>query len=349
MQVTASAEAEALRLLDDIERRYMQGPDGADAFAELRLMGADLERIDRLLWRGSWSDLVAEDCAPVLTAVARALDQARPGAGVQYALLDGNVRAALGEVRRLSAIPTPAHDGGHVPAESEQVREADLQFLDPTDDASELLSRVNAGLRMPQTKSIVRVIERGGGDTARYDALLADGTHIALGTATDVLDPRKQDARITPRTRHEVPYRTPKEWRPIGLAILRVAAADGATGGDAEKEETKEWLASFASNSTSSAELESVDLRNARELYNVLRDGTQIFRGSDRRLYVRVSHFMRHVNQTFGQRTTANDIRVRLGRLDFKRPDTAEGKLSARDGEQTASRRLLMSPIGFEL
>jgi hypothetical protein len=231
-------------------------------------------------------------------------------------------------------------------------------FLEATDDRDELLRRVTLGTRLPEGRRLVEVVERGTDEDAEFDLRLEDGTRFGVGKASAVADPRKLDTVFASRAKHELPYYTPKEWRPFAFAIMRAAVPDGTSGGKVE--EAREWLAGFGEQERSLAEPEGsgkpgllvVDLDDKEQLWRVLyHDKPSMFLGSDQRAYVRVPHLFRYINRLWGQHPTSQDLKRRLARLGFRPPNNKEGKLAARAPEDGAfsSRRYLASEPGFEV
>jgi len=227
-------------------------------------------------------------------------------------------------------------------------------FLEDTGDRDELLRRINVATRLPEGRRAVEVVERGTDEEAEYDMRLEDGTSMGLGKASAVADPRKLDNVFASRAKHELPYFTPKEWRPVAFAIMRAAVPDGTVGG--KLDEAREWLAAFGEAVADQyggggRGLPVVDLEDKEQLWRVLvHDQPSTFRGSDGRVYVRQPHLFRFINSTWGAHPTSQDLKRRLARLGFRPPRNKEGKLAVRvDDDRTASRRYLASEPGFEL
>ncbi|MDQ3729635.1 MAG: bifunctional DNA primase/polymerase [Actinomycetota bacterium] len=251
------------------------------------------------------------------------------------------------EVRRIAASVARYQPVANGESQWEQVDVQQLEeqthgdtFVEPTDDRAHLLARANNALKMPDGKRMRRVVHSGSA-LVTYAATLEDGTTIELGESHQVAhDPRRLDARIAAAAGHEPPYYTPKEWRPYGLALVRAAVAD-ETATTAE-DEIREWLGDLDFSAT-------IDLEDADTLYAALRDNIIGFRGSDERLYVRPAKLVDYVKRHYGERVSGSEIRRRLGRLGFTKPRNREGKLAARRGDKTASRRFLASPPGFDV
>ena len=141
-----------------------------------------------------------------------------------------------------------------------------------------------------------------------------------------------------------------------GVVALRdtiVCAAKPDPTAGTRLDEAREWVAAFSERPDDLGRFEAtlpvVDIADPDRLLDTLTADTPIFRGSDRRIYVRPPRLLRFVNREFGQRTTAQDLGRRLARLGFSRPRNAEGKLAARDDDGRAvSRRFLASPPGWQ-
>jgi hypothetical protein len=81
-----------------------------------------------------------------------------------------------------------------------------------------------------------------------YELVLKDGRAVELGTAGDVLTPRRVQAAIADATAVAVPLLTLAKWRPIGQAILAAAKAEDI---DCEPDdELRDWLESFLNGTT---------------------------------------------------------------------------------------------------
>lgn len=216
---------------------------------------------------------------------------------------------------------------------------------------------INEAYAFPEHVHVIDVIERGESDNAVYDLEVSDGHRIRLGNARAVMDPRLWDARVVPRTKHEPPYLTPKEFRPIGLNTLRAARRDEASS--TEEEQTREWLAAFRESPVSGGDAATpfdvapldVKLEDSERLYDLLLADQPIFGTADGRIYVRVGGLLRFVRQRLKESVTDAELRARLGRLGFRKPRNAEGKLTARlpGGDKQVSRRFLASPRDFRL
>ena len=133
-------------------------------------------------------------------------------------------------------------NGSLAPDELERLGSMQSVVQEPTSDRDDLLRYVNARLTPPAGKRIVDVLELGD-DLPEFDLVLEDGTRIAAGGAKNVLDPRHMDAVLAPKWKSDLPYCTPKEFRPIGMSIIRSGRPVSGTGG--QPDETKEWLASL--------------------------------------------------------------------------------------------------------
>lgn len=214
----------------------------------------------------------------------------------------------------------------------------------------EAAQRIEGGLlvandcaELPDDLAIVASIERGEGADAEYDLHFAHGVVAEGIRLSDVYAPRVMQPRLEQVTKRALPWRSPKEWQPFGTGIVRAAVPDETTGGRAD--EAREWLAEFLDGHL---ERGPVDLLDPDALFDALERDHGAFRGSDGRLYVRPSRLLIFVNRVYGQRTTHGDLRRRLARLGFERPASAEGKLSARKGARTVSRRFLVSDPDFD-
>jgi hypothetical protein len=186
---------------------------------------------------------------------------------------------------------------------------------------------------------ITRVVERGEGAHAEYDIYLENGACASV-TEAQLSDPRVMERRFRKASKRPMPWIGPKEWKPAADAIANEAQPDNTTGSEAE--ETREWLAHFLN------ELTVIDLDNPEALFYAIA-AQRTFRGSDDRVYVRPPELLHHVVVVLKQRSTPTDVRRRLSRLGFTKPRNAEGKLTARHGDQVATHRYLASPPRFEV
>jgi hypothetical protein len=120
-----------------------------------------------------------------------------------------------------------------------------------------------AGLDVRNTH--VRKIGRKGGD---YYWELEDGRKIHLGTAADLMNPRKCQAAIVDATTVAIRIVTFEQWRPIGQAIAAAAVVEDI--GDGPEEQLRRWISSYVGKGAPEnydwVKAELVDLRDRLRL-----------------------------------------------------------------------------------
>lgn len=268
-----------------------------------------------------------------------------------------------------SKSPEPPETADKVPPHppertSDQEGQEESHERQEQDDGAPKIARICnewAGLRKGTGKRhgdrITRVREHGEGSDAEYDLVLENGTTIEGVSLKDLWDPRAMERRITQAVKRPPPvYRTPSDWRPWAVAIIEAAQPDIASG--TEEEELREWLSLFLQHTRDNTlkSAKNVDIDDQNDLFSVLSDNAGVFWGTDQKLYVQPPVFFAYVTRDLRQKATAKELRKRLSRAGFERPNNREGKLSARGklkktDEATVSftRGFLASKPGFQV
>ena len=223
--------------------------------------------------------------------------------------------------------------------EFERARRARRAGLsDFRDEDGTSIDALDFARRRCKLPDLVRVVRHGEGRGALYDLELDGGERIPIGKIGDLLNPRKVDEALGVAD-VVIAYWGPKEWRPIGAALVAIAEVEE---GSSEIEETAGWLASFCRAQLGASE---IDPERAEDLVRVLEGGEPraAFRSADDRLYVRLEPLMRHVLMHIGSRPTRPELSARLSRLGFEK-----AQLSARDGDTVVKGRYWRSPASFD-
>jgi hypothetical protein len=277
--------------------------------------------------------------------------------------------------------PDVATGNGHAPVDEfdhhAQARKAPKGTTDEDGKALKALDAANkmAGLKPPTPKRagtrIRDAIERGEGDKAKIDLHFENAARASV-TVKQLFDPRHMDGVLTQATKVAPDYHTPKEWRPFAIAVLQAAKPDRTTGG--EDEETLEWLSAFvascdgrlgdylAANEGDEVDeayrsgkradgLHVITLPASDVLYEAMVLDTGAFLGSDGRLYVRVTKLYAWMADNKLPRVLTPELRARLGRLGFTKPNNDEGKLTCwnADRSHSVTRPYLASEPDFTL
>lgn len=209
-------------------------------------------------------------------------------------------------------------------------------FTDGDGQPCSAIEKVRGEFRLPSELRIERFVRRGGLG-APWEVELSDGRSGVIGprgklrTPTELLDLlwEMTGAPLDPPSR--------ESWRTIRAAIHEAAVVIESTL--AEEDETRGWVASFAQD-----RVFTVDVEDREALATVLQDSTaECWRGSDRRLYLRLDALVKFVTRVLGSRTSARELSTRLGRLEFERR-----QIAVRIGDETVKARVWVSPEGFD-
>lgn len=196
-----------------------------------------------------------------------------------------------------------------------------------------------------------------GRKRGQYELILRGGVTVELGTAEDVLTPRKVQAAIGDAIAVAIQELKRDKWRDIAEAIF-LAAGPGEDIGTDPETEARSWLAALTNDYLFGSKLQTVDTSNAKELaerMQMLRmtsnsfsqDGHHFgwFWTAEHELCVHIPTLVRFVTGPFyGARTTQADARLRLRRLGFR---PVQFSARAEDGI-VAKGRLWISPKGFD-
>lgn len=185
---------------------------------------------------------------------------------------------------------------------------------------------------------VARIVKRGG-DRADFDLLTTDGRAVQLGDARAVLDPLRVQAAIADVLGIVIRTRTRKDWRPVAQALFDLAEVSDRS--DTEANQTRAWIVA-----TEGIDRYRIDLSNAAELARWLKGGRfepAIARGSDQRLYIRISGMVAALRHEMGIIIAEHQLRRRLGRLGFE-----AHQLSARAGDRVLKGRFHRSPMMFD-
>lgn len=192
----------------------------------------------------------------------------------------------------------------------------------------------------------------------QYELLLDRGRVVELGTAEDVLTPKKVQGAIADVTAFPIQELKRDKWRHIARAIFELAGPGEDIGIDPETE-AKDWLSAMVADFPYGQNGQVADMANSQQLSGRLR----LLAGRDRNgfdphlrlsgwfwttqheLCVHAPTLVRFVTgPLYGGRTTHADARVRLRRLGFR-----PVQLSARDEDGCVRKgRLWISPRGFD-
>jgi putative DNA primase/helicase len=181
-----------------------------------------------------------------------------------------------------------------------------------------------------------------GSVNAEYKLELKDGKEITFDNATELFSPSKARVCIGNATLTVIPIYSALKWAPILAKILSLVETVADDGG--RDTETREWLADVFPLDPEAR----VDIDDSAKLAGALR-GLSVnyeeigFRGTNGRMYLRLSPLMRYINIHVAQRTARADITRRLSRLRFE-----PAQVSARDKQGVAKVRLWISPAGFD-
>jgi hypothetical protein len=190
-------------------------------------------------------------------------------------------------------------------------------------------------LRSQLRVDVVRAVKLG----RAHDLLLRDGGRAKLGTAEQMLEPKKLRAALAECgvviARHKG-----EEVDQIARAVLDIVEILDPHG---EEETTRAWIAEWSRNGN--AVLGPLDVKDAEALKEATYGEAPpaLFRGDDGRLYLKLDALVSYVTKTLG-RTTREDMATRLRRIGFE-----EHRIDERlPGGGKVRARMWCSPRGFD-
>ena len=163
-------------------------------------------------------------------------------------------------------------------------------------------------LRAQLKVDVVRAVKLG----RAHDLLLRDGSRVKLGTAGDMLEPKKLRAALA-ECGVVIERHKGEQVDQVVRAVLDIVEVLDPHG---EEETTRAWLAEWTHGN---AVLGPLDVKDGEALKEATygEGPPALFRGDDRRLYLKLDALVSYVTKTLG-RTTREDMATRLRRIGFE-------------------------------
>ncbi|MCW2951364.1 MAG: hypothetical protein JWQ48_534 [Conexibacter sp.] len=131
------------------------------------------------------------------------------------------------------------------PLPTEAETSALLAELDADDGyLGDPLRRVSRRLRLADGDRTLERVRKHGGRGGLYDLVLRDGTIIELGTARDVLDPRRVQAAVADATTIVIPETRRPLWAHVAQGIFKLAVV--ADNDESPEDITRRWVDEYA-------------------------------------------------------------------------------------------------------
>lgn len=209
----------------------------------------------------------------------------------------------------------------------------ELRRLEVEANKTTTIADIRTVLDLPELRRIVKH-GRGG---ARYVFELANGREFEFeGGIDQMLKPAQFKARFIAGVRRG--YVLPRGMKHEDLVAAVEGVAEELDTVDTTDDETRAWIAGCLEHTPGRL----VDLADSEVRWDALR--CEAFLDTNHRIHLRLTALAKYVSRQVGRRVTQPELTSRLSKLGF------EGEqLAARRGKETCSRRLWVSPPGFEV